>query len=80
MKVLQITQGGRSLRNKIAMSQNNYIQSFLPGLDKGKDVFFSQNTFYKPQRKIENIRQRRSLYVEINCHNLNYDPHGSRKA
>src|SRR6476659_1593591 len=44
-------------------------------LEKGNDVFFSQNTFYKPQRKIENIRQLKALYVDIDCHNLNYDPH-----
>ena len=44
-------------------------------LAKSNDVFFSQNTFYKPQRKIENIRQLKALYVDIDCHNLNYDPH-----
>jgi hypothetical protein len=37
----------------------------------GEDVFL----FYKPQRRIENIRQLRALYVDIDCHNLNYDPY-----
>ena len=41
----------------------------------GENVFFSQNTFYKPQRRIENIKQLRALYVDVDCHNLNYDPH-----
>ncbi len=41
----------------------------------GENVYFSQNTFYKPQRRIENIKQLRALYVDIDCHNLNYDPH-----
>lgn len=40
----------------------------------GEDVYFSQNTFYKPQRKIENIRQLRSLYADVDCYLLNYDP------
>ncbi|WP_075983684.1 replication protein [Bacillus massilinigeriensis] len=40
----------------------------------GENVYFSQNTFYKPQRRIENIRQLRALYVDIDCHTLNYDP------
>ena len=41
----------------------------------GDNVYFSQNTFYKPQRRIENIKQLRALYVDIDCHNLNYDPY-----
>lgn len=40
----------------------------------GENVFFSQNTFYKPQRRIENIKQLRALYVDIDCYALNYDP------
>lgn len=40
----------------------------------GEDVFFSQNTFYKPQRKIENIRQLRSLYVDLDFYLFNYAP------
>ena len=40
----------------------------------GEDIFYSQNTFYKPQRRIENIRQLRSLYVDLDCYNLGYSP------
>lgn len=40
----------------------------------GEDVFFSQNTFYRPQRSIENIRQLRSLYVDLDFYLFNYDP------
>ena len=40
----------------------------------GEDVYFSQNTFYKPQRQIELIRQLRALYVDLDCYLLNYDP------
>ena len=40
----------------------------------GEDIFYSQNTFYRPQRRIENIRQLRSLYVDIDCHTLGFKP------
>lgn len=40
----------------------------------GEDIYYSQNTFYKPQRRIENIRQLRSLYVDLDCHKLGYKP------
>ncbi|MBR5193037.1 MAG: hypothetical protein IKW37_01265 [Bacteroidaceae bacterium] len=40
----------------------------------GDDVFFSQNTFYKPARRIENIRQLRSLYIDLDFYLFNYDP------
>lgn len=37
----------------------------------GDDVYFSQNTFYRPSRRIENIRQLRSLYVDVDCYLFN---------
>ncbi|WP_245632942.1 helix-turn-helix domain-containing protein [Alicyclobacillus kakegawensis] len=40
----------------------------------GTDVYFSQNTFYRPSRKIEYIRQLRALYVDVDCYLLNFDP------
>lgn len=40
----------------------------------GDDVYFSQNTFYKPVRRIENIRQLRSLYIDLDFYLFNYDP------
>ncbi|GGD29663.1 winged helix-turn-helix domain-containing protein [Pontibacillus salipaludis] len=40
----------------------------------GEDVYFSQNTFFKPARKIENIRQLRSLYIDLDFYILNYQP------
>ena len=40
----------------------------------GEDIYFSQNTFYKPQRRIENIRQLKSLYVDLDFYIFNYDP------
>lgn len=40
----------------------------------GEDIFYSQNTFYKPQRRIENIRQLRNLYIDLDCYLFNYEP------
>ena len=40
----------------------------------GEDIYFSQQTFYKPQRSIENIRQLKSLYVDLDFYIFNYDP------
>lgn len=39
----------------------------------GEDVYFSQNTFYKPSRSIANIRQLRALYSDIDFYLLNYN-------
>lgn len=40
----------------------------------GEDVYFSQNTFFKPIRRIDNIRQLRSLFVDLDVYNYNLTP------
>jgi hypothetical protein len=50
---------------KLAEHLTNYM---------GEDIYYSQNTFYKPQRRIENIRQLRNLYIDLDCYLFNYDP------
>ena len=40
----------------------------------GEDVYYSQNTFYKPKRRIDTIRQLRSLYVDLDVYNLGLSP------
>lgn len=40
----------------------------------GDDVYFSQNTFFKPCRRIENIKQLKSLYIDLDFYIFNYDP------
>ena len=40
----------------------------------GEDVYYSQNSFYKPQRRVDNIRQLRTLYVDLDVYNLNMTP------
>ena len=39
-----------------------------------EDVYYSQNTFFKPQRRIDNIRQLRTLYVDLDVYNMNMKP------
>ncbi|MBF8984902.1 helix-turn-helix domain-containing protein [Lutibacter sp. B2] len=36
------------------------------------NAYISQNTFYKPQRRIENIKELRALYIDIDCYNTKY--------
>lgn len=40
----------------------------------GEDVYLSQNTFFKPNRRIDNIRQLRTLYVDLDVYNLGLTP------
>lgn len=39
-----------------------------------EDVYYSQQTFFKPQRRIDTIRQLRTLYVDLDVYNLNLNP------
>ncbi len=36
------------------------------------NAYVSQNTFYKPQRRIENIKELRAIYIDIDCHKTKY--------
>ena len=40
----------------------------------GEDIYYSQNTFFKPQRRIDNIRQLRSLFVDLDVYTMNLTP------
>lgn len=48
-------------------------------IDNAEDIlniinaYVSQNTFYKPQRRIENIKELRAIYIDIDCHKTKYD-------
>ncbi|MFR3499117.1 MAG: hypothetical protein ACLTT7_08880 [Paraclostridium bifermentans] len=57
-------------------SQWHYNKDEL--LDKTEEIvngindYISQNTFYKPQRRIENIKELRAVYIDIDCYNSKY--------
>ena len=36
----------------------------------GENIYFSQNTFYRPARRIDTIRQLRSLYVDLDIYTV----------
>lgn len=38
--------------------------------------YISQNTFYKPQRRIENIKELRALYIDLDVYNTKYTKEG----
>jgi len=40
----------------------------------GEDIYYSQNSFFKPQRRTDNIRQLRSLYVDLDVYNIGVSP------
>lgn len=42
------------------------------------NTYVSQNTFYKPQRRIENIKELRAIYIDIDCHNTKYSKEAVR--
>lgn len=57
--------GFKQYHYKLSEITEDVIKEFISG-----NFFFSQNTFWVPRRKVENIRQLRSLYVDIDCYNL----------
>lgn len=53
--------------------QPDELAEHLTGV-MGEDVFFSQNTFYRKARRIETVKQLRSLYVDLDFYIFNYAP------
>ncbi|MCC0705235.1 DNA-binding response regulator [Clostridioides sp. ES-S-0049-02] len=53
---------------KINELENKYSEL----IDNKVNVYISQNTFYKPQRRIENIKELNSIFIDIDCYNTNY--------
>lgn len=39
-----------------------------------EDVYMSVNTFYRPKRTAENLRQLKRIFVDIDCHTVGYTP------
>lgn len=61
---------------KAKIENNRYSQwhYFLKKLEmqdfRGENVYISMNTFYKPQRRIENIKEINALYIDLDIYNL----------
>lgn len=77
----QTTDGWITLAKKEAGQKKFYQRHYQPeelagALSKwtGEDIYYSQNSFFKPQRRIDNIRQLRSLYVDLDVYNIGATP------
>lgn len=53
---------------KINELENKYHEL----IDNKVNVYISHNTFYKPQRRIENIKELNAIFIDIDCYNTNY--------
>ncbi len=77
----QTTQGYITIATKNSQT-GRFVQQFYQPAEladhlttvMGEDVFFSQNTFYRKARRIETVRQLRSLYVDLDFYIFNYAP------
>lgn len=56
--------------NDLIAQVKDTIENF--DINHHANIYMSQNTLYKPQRRIENIRQVRALYVDIDCYKTKY--------
>ncbi|MCA4989463.1 DNA-binding response regulator, partial [Clostridioides difficile] len=51
----------------------NYLKEHREDLINNKtNVYISQNTFFKPQRRVENIKELNAIFIDIDCYNKNY--------
>ncbi|MGL4914187.1 MAG: hypothetical protein ACRC3Y_17325 [Romboutsia sp.] len=55
---------------KIYNTKNNGLRDIVEELQNQEDVFLSPNTMYRPKRRVENIRQFRSLFQDMDCENI----------
>ncbi|HFL3267879.1 TPA: hypothetical protein ACG3I4_003847 [Clostridioides difficile] len=53
---------------KINELENKYHEL----IDNKVNVYISHNTFYKPQRRIENIKELNAIFIDIDCYNTKY--------
>ena len=55
---------------KIYNTKNDGLRDVVEELYKEDDVFLSPNTMYLPKRRVENIRQFRALFQDIDCESI----------
>jgi hypothetical protein len=55
---------------KIYNTRHEGLKDIVEELHEQNDVFVAPNTMYIPKRRVENIRQFRSLFQDIDCENL----------
>lgn len=55
---------------KIYNTRHEGLKDIVEELHEQNDVFVAPNTMYIPRRRVENIRQFRSLFQDIDCENI----------
>ncbi|TQO55597.1 DNA-binding response regulator [Paraclostridium bifermentans] len=55
---------------KIYNTRHEGLKDIVEELHEQNDVFVAPNTMYIPKRRVENIRQFRSLFQDIDCENV----------
>ena len=55
---------------KIYNTKNKGLRDIVEELHNEEDVFLGTNTMYLPKRKVENIRQFRALFQDIDCESM----------
>ncbi|MBS6509871.1 MAG: response regulator transcription factor [Paraclostridium bifermentans] len=58
---------------KIYNTRHEGLKDVVEELHEQNDVFVAPNTMYIPKRRVENIRQFRSLFQDIDCENLGFE-------
>lgn len=58
---------------KIYNTTKENIKDVVYSVRRKKDVFITPNTYYKPSRASENIRQFRALYIDLDCGEDDYN-------
>lgn len=73
------SEGYITLASKIngIYSQHHYKSKYLKEhredlINNKTNVYISQNTFFKPQRRVENIKELNAIFIDIDCYNKNY--------
>lgn len=57
---------------KIYNTSNSELREIVEEEKGNKDVYIAPNTMYKKQRRVNNIRQFRALFQDLDIQNLNY--------
>lgn len=61
----------RSTIDKKRYNQWHYKYIDLKNIDlKGNDIYISQSTFYKPSRRLENIKELKSLFIDLDYYKV----------
>ncbi|MDK2564164.1 DNA-binding response regulator [Romboutsia sedimentorum] len=58
---------------KIYNTKNEGLREIVEVFNDEDDVFLSPNTMYLPKRRVENIRQFRALFQDIDCNKVGFE-------